>query len=583
MDSFRLKSFVLMVVALVLGAFLLNGCSLLTPFLSSLESEADFEIFEEDDGAPEEIEFFEEDTKNVGATLRGKVRDSKTRAPIEGVTVALVGTEFTVVTNDDGFYQFTSVPAGKYTLRAEKDGYKARQKVISLKENKIATLNFTMQSKNATLKGTVKEKTTGRVLSDVEITIEGPPLLSTKTDRQGRYAFSNVPPGTYTLRATRESYVDFQKKIALQPTRTTTLNIRMQRQGGTPGKAKWTVMVYMAADNSLSSYAQYDLAEMKAVGSNENLNIVAFLDRRGQTGYYSILPNQELLVKSLGSLDSGNGNTLRNFIQFVKENYPADRYALILWNHGDGWRNPGKGICFDDSSKSGITMPELASALQEGGIYFDLIGMDACLMAMVEVAYEIRNYGRVLVASQGFEPGNGWNYTTFLKRLKYSPTMSVQSLAEEIVNGYFSSYSSGAPLTLSVIDLSRVGNLVQALDDFATIVRSDSYSQTLRLISPNLPYVDTELDYADIYNFAQALLNTCTTQGCSPSLVQSLQSIQQELTNTVIKNRTSGYYQGARGLSIYLPYSRSIESPYSNLAFAQDTAWDDFLAWWCSE
>ena len=549
-----------------------------------LEDQAeDFEIYEEED-VEEEFELLEEDVRGPGATLRGTIKNAKTKKPVPGASVTVTlstGGRFDALTNGDGHYifSFPSLPSRitKATFTASREGYRTFTKKLTLKEGKTTTLNVSLKPTYPILKGIVKDKK-GRPLEGAIVRLQrGGAVYSTTTDRKGSYLIQDISPGTYTLTVTKSGYRPFSRSVTLGMGKTVVVNIRMGN------RAYWTVMVYMAADNNLSPYAVYDLQEMKRVGSTEHLNIVVFRDKGTQAGYYYIHKGWEELVQNLGSINSGKGDSLRHFIQFAKEAYPAERYALILWNHGDGWRSPLRGICFDWSSADGITIPELAQALHQGGVHFDLIGMDACLMAMVEVAYEISNYGKLLVASEGNEPVYGWDYEAFLERLKHSPTMSARALAEEIVNSYFSFYGSGWDLTLSIIDLSKVRDLVGALDNFLGLLRSNAVSQKIRSVSPTRPYIDQNSGYADIYQLTQLLLNQCGSDGgCSPALIQSLQTIQQKLSDVVVKNRTLGSYQGACGLSVYLPTLCPVESSYGNLAFARDTSWDEFLEWWCS-
>ncbi|WP_438317003.1 clostripain-related cysteine peptidase [Candidatus Caldatribacterium sp. SIUC1] len=362
------------------------------------------------------------------------------------------------------------------------------------------------------------------------------------------------------------------------------------------GSAAWTVIVYMAADNNLYPYALRDLQEMRdsGIGAKDRVNVVVLFDGGGSTKYYSLQEGKVLDIWSgAGNLNTGDGETLAEFIQFVRNQYPARRYALILWNHGAGWRNPVKGICWDDSAGGDyLTLPELAFALRAGGVRFNLIGMDACLMAMVEVAYEIRNYGDILVASQAEEPGDGWNYGRLFRRLAKSPTMSPTALAQEIVKSYFAYYGGGS-LTLSVIRLSRVGALAEAISGLAgVLLRSGKDIPALndRAVSPDSPYVDEESGYVDIENFVRLLKKWNDRERKDRELKSALTKVQTKLKSTVIYNRASGYYLGAKGLSIHLPYlpyyANSCPSfgasDYGNLAFARDTQWDEFLDLWCS-
>ena len=111
----------------------------------------------------------------------------------------------------------------------------------------------------------------------------------------------------------------------------------------TNNKKKWTVMVYMAGDNSLDQNGLDDLSEMKKVGSTNDINVIAQFDR-AQPG----IPTRRFYLKkgttidadavqSLGETDTGDPAALIDFIKWGANSYPADHYMLVLWNHGQGW------------------------------------------------------------------------------------------------------------------------------------------------------------------------------------------------------------------------------------------------------
>src|SRR4051794_10037728 len=103
--------------------------------------------------------------------------------------------------------------------------------------------------------------------------------------------------------------------------------------------AKWTVMVYMAGNNSLSDAAGVDLAEMRSVGSTDAVKVTAFVKRRGAEAQRLELAaaGADDHVEQLDGVDSGDPQSVVDFARWSIERAPADRYALVLWNHGGGW------------------------------------------------------------------------------------------------------------------------------------------------------------------------------------------------------------------------------------------------------
>ncbi|MFH1735124.1 MAG: clostripain-related cysteine peptidase, partial [bacterium] len=114
------------------------------------------------------------------------------------------------------------------------------------------------------------------------------------------------------------------------------------------GQAKWTFMVYMAGDNNLDGAALRDIAEMARAGSTKDVNVLVQLDRieDNLTRRFRITTGggfKKDCIESFGEANTGDPQVLYDFVKWAADNYPADRYALILWNHGSGWWEEAKG------------------------------------------------------------------------------------------------------------------------------------------------------------------------------------------------------------------------------------------------
>ncbi|MCX6090449.1 MAG: clostripain-related cysteine peptidase [Candidatus Atribacteria bacterium] len=352
-------------------------------------------------------------------------------------------------------------------------------------------------------------------------------------------------------------------------------------------------MVYVDGDNDLSSYAFQDINTMEFVGSTDQVKIVAQLDSLGITGTkrYLIMPDSNPfmitspVIGDPGEVNMGNGSSLTGFIQFSVQKYPAKKYALVLWNHGGGFRSAGethilKDICWDESSgNDSLTMPELSQALSSSGVFLNVLAMDACLMGMVEVAYQVRNNASILVASEESVPGEGMVYERFLQDLVSSPTMEGSTLARYMIDSYMNIYSgSGMGVTLSSLRLSSLSPLITALDQLAGAILSDSGSRDLyREIGCRDTIWFSDTDFIDIGNFAQNLINHPSVSG---TVKATAQNVLSGLGSAVLYNRGSGLndynwnLSGVRGLSIYFPYN-PYSAKYNELAFAQSTQWDN--------
>ena len=240
----------------------------------------------------------------------------------------------------------------------------------------------------------------------------------------------------------------------------------------------YTVMIYMIGSDleSEEGAATIDIQEMLGAGVNpENLNVLLLT---GGTNYWqnSVIPENECVVWQAqgdtltevarpGLLDMGNAGTLAGFIDFGMRYFPAQRYGLILWDHAGG---SIAGYGHDEKFDSSLTLLELNYAFERSGAKhtkLEFLGFDACLMATAEMAVVAAPYAKYMVASQDLEPGDGWDYA-FLGELSRNPQLSGAEVGELIVDSFIEFYGR-APndsLTLSVVDLSKAGQVMAAMD-----------------------------------------------------------------------------------------------------------------------
>jgi len=361
--------------------------------------------------------------------------------------------------------------------------------------------------------------------------------------------------------------------------------------------AEWTVMVYLDSDNNLESAGINDINEMEMVGSTTEVNIVVQADRipgydisnsnwTTTRRYYITQDNDPYIINSefndLGELNMGDPDTLVDFASWAVTEYPAKKYLLVIWNHGGGFRSSGlaKDIAWDDTNGGDkITMPELEYALSaintQMGKNIDIVGMDACYMAMIEVAYQIKDYADILVTSEESEPNDGWPYDTTLGELAGNPLISSEQFAADIVDKYIYSYPF-EEVTQSAIDLSYMDDLAGQLSSMADSIRSDTL--TSKNVYINAAYYSQyygDPDFIDLYDFCNQLL----AYSNSLEVKNIALNIQQALNYAVIKSGYSGgSVSGSKGLSIYFPWYYNYDSEkYNDTNFAQDTFWDEML------
>ena len=347
---------------------------------------------------------------------------------------------------------------------------------------------------------------------------------------------------------------------------------------------KWTVLLYFNADNSLEKYIYGNVREIEdAGGSDDNVNYVLMYDgKRFNTGTVrglirsggdaSKLTLERVLGvgTQIGERNMGDPAELAGFIAWAKTNYPADRYALILSAHGDGWKSYGP----DETSKGShgsdfLYMGELRTALR--GQSFDLIGFDACMMAGIEVAYQLKEFTRYFVASEEVIPGYGFPYDTFAVALKQNPGWTGLDLGKNIVTLYAARYANFADWTLSLIDETALTQLIPQVDTWAGLLRTgaglfqgrndplDNVQVLLKFDrASSLEFHDK--NFVDLYDLAARINNDGNLPACIKTPIPKILDLL--LNQIVLAERHSADISAARGMHIYFPRNRK-QSPES--------------------
>jgi len=352
-------------------------------------------------------------------------------------------------------------------------------------------------------------------------------------------------------------------------------------------KADWTVLVYLDGDNNLHESAEDDLNEMKNTSASSDVEIAVLMDMDGDNDSRVLevegnsevpFSLQDVNLSWKDEVDMGNPYTLRDFIKWGVNQFPAEHYFLVLWDHGNGV----EGFCNDENGDAkGISMGEMEKALSEataGGLHFDIIGFDACLMQMVEVDYLLREYSDFAVGSEQTEPGDGWNYTPILQSLIDDPSMSAQRLGEKVVEEYGDYYASAGEkdVTQALVNLSRINGLSQAIDGLAEAL-NQSVGKHGNSISDarNETVVYDNFNYIDLYDFARTVRENVK----NTTVDARAGEMMNEINRTVVREEHGAAQPNSHGLSIYFPGSRDNydSALYDGLNFSRATAWDDFL------
>jgi hypothetical protein len=358
----------------------------------------------------------------------------------------------------------------------------------------------------------------------------------------------------------------------------------------------WLFLAYIAGDNNLSEAGLEDIEELCQTGSNQNVHAAVQIDTYGEhdgSVRYEITPKDSdgiahrTVIRRLRESNSGNPVVLRNFLRWGMERYPAERRLVVIWNHGSGFRAPRairsirRDIGYDDFGTS-MDMPEVADALTKAGIgqsnKIAVLGFDACLMNMLEIANHFSDHAEILVGSEQTEPGDGWPYDRVLSLMHTNP--SPRALAGGIVDSYIEDYTKNGPanVTQSAIDLTRTDGAVVALAELGRALSEAMGAQRSAIRHARLRVQSYEYaDYVDLQHLAELLKDGVPEVGGPADAV--IRAVQE----CVIRAGKFGPdVADSHGLSVWFPMNTQqygdFRSKYMQLKCnRQQAGWVGFL------
>ncbi|NSW90254.1 MAG: hypothetical protein HPY74_06180 [Firmicutes bacterium] len=337
----------------------------------------------------------------------------------------------------------------------------------------------------------------------------------------------------------------------------------------------YTIMVYMNGSDleSEGGMATGDITEMLSAnfpktdinviiqtgGTNMWQNEIIPSDKIAR---YRVIENNIELLEELPAESIGESTTLTSFINYCMDEFPADKYGLIMWNHGGG-SVVGYGVdeLFNYDS---LTINEMKTAFENSYLKdhkLEFLGFDACLMANIETAYMAKDYANYLIASEELEPGYGWDYLTWLSYLGSNPGLNGAEIGREIVDSFVNFYKNNGmedeATTLSVVDLTKVETVVSALENFieAADISSLSYQKIAKPRSKTREFgmpseYGGSTDMVDIVHMAQQFRDICPDE--ANDLIKAME-------NAVVYKSQGDFVDNAGGLSLYFPYSAKDE------------------------
>lgn len=413
-------------------------------------------------------------------------------------------------------------------------------------------------------------------------------------------------------------------------------------------KPNWTILTYIAAHNNLEALGIASYQQIRAVGStSQAMHAVLYDGPQVARRYIFGDPENVLVEEDLGDFDSGDPDRLLETVKWVFEQYPADHYGLILWSHGTGWEpeeieriaqeargdqdvnqeesinragTPGsyalfrptlttilkqptpneRAVLFDDGSQHSVDTIELGKVTTQIqkiiGQPLDLLGMDACLMATLEVAYQVQDSTRFLVASEELVPGHSWPYDIIFSGLRAEPTLAPRDFAARAVREYVRFYAANPPsagdVTKVALDLSQINTLSTATDNLAQALIQEMASQadvlwqaqvkTRDYETRNGKRKDNKFDFHlwDLGSLSGAL---AANPAASAPVKETASALQQALAPGAVvvdQGHYGKWFDGIGGTTAYLippGVELSISPYYREVEFAKASHWGKMI------
>jgi len=369
-------------------------------------------------------------------------------------------------------------------------------------------------------------------------------------------------------------------------------------------RARWTLMVYMSGDNDLQRWLIHDIdRELAVVGSNADVQVVALADRGsrpsaadggwGGARIFHITTGMratpENAAADWGPVDMGSPQTLVDFVGWARAAYPADRYALVLWDHGWGWW-PGNTE-EDDTSNDYLDVDEMRGALETTG-KVNMVGLDTCLGQTIEVEAQFRGLAAAVAGSEDSIGYTGFAYDRILAGLQADPAMSAAQLAVLAARSMRTGHDRWTLASSAVALNHRWDDLVAAISDLGwdlgtLLPRRSGAMAAARRHAAEPPQTYPEV--RDLYDVAVELRSHVRV----PAVRHDCTRVITALRRVVLYEWSTRVEGDLHGVAIYWPaapaprargasFSQWESFIYycSELQFTRLTYWGDFLAAW---
>jgi hypothetical protein len=281
---------------------------------------------------------------------------------------------------------------------------------------------------------------------------------------------------------------------------------------------EWTVMVYMIGssfETDPQRFASQDLIEMLNGTQqmvSDNVNLVLTTGGSTREGWKTVKrafihQGQYYIIDDLGKRSMATPDTLSEFVPWAITQFPANHYALILWDHGSGAISYGLdtsegGLAANSNTPDQMTLTELHQAFQtirsQIAKPLDIVSYDACRMATIEVAEVTSTLAPAMSASVEKEPSHGADYNYLLTHLATNPSANGLDFGKLLKAAYLQQTQQQLSktseqttwktdqITYSVLDLTQLPTFRNTFQKFATEL--DNVLRNTDFLNPDSSY-----------------------------------------------------------------------------------------------
>lgn len=368
--------------------------------------------------------------------------------------------------------------------------------------------------------------------------------------------------------------------------------------------AKWTILIYMGANNDLAASIFDDLYEMKRIGSNEDLNIVGFFMGPLLTDTFFARLNKgtslsEDIIYRWYNMRASDPKVLQIAIELTAAFYPAENNLLIISGHGNGWKgglqDEGIGRIYEAQGK--VYKPpidvfstfkkcyeainsrvfEIPEPKDKPELKYSILAFDACYMGNLEALSYFKNISNIIISSEDRLPGSGYPYHKILGKVKDNTSIDHKELAKQIileVNDYYDKnqkQGSTIAITQVAIDSSKLVPLYDILNDFAKELAIYIVEQKEGVI-----IVKKCADNAFHFGKGNIDLKGFTLNILSQKIPANLEIAAKKLKDSfensgfLLASSAIGGDDMPNGISIYFPEAGEFEPEYLDLMITSD-------------